>query len=67
MARLQYAYADALLAAGNEAKARQWFASAAELDVERVTDADERRDALDGLTIDYDDSADGAADEDAGV
>lgn len=58
VARLQYAYADALLAAGDEAKAREWFASAADLDADGSTDADERRDALDGLTIDFDDAED---------
>lgn len=55
-ARLQYAYADALLRDGQEVKARRWFASAADLDAEGSTDAADRRDALDGLTIDFDES-----------
>ncbi len=57
-ARLHYAYADALLVAGEDAEARSWFASAAELDTEQETDAVERRDALDGLLIEFDESED---------
>ncbi|MGO1973205.1 MAG: hypothetical protein ACTH2Q_09640 [Propionibacteriaceae bacterium] len=57
-ARAQYAYADLLLAAGNEAAARKWFESAAELDSERSTDAAERVDALSGLAIEFDESED---------
>jgi hypothetical protein len=60
VARLRYAYADALLAAEEEAEARRWFASAAEIDVDGVTDADERRDRLDGLLIDFDEAEDDA-------
>jgi tetratricopeptide (TPR) repeat protein len=56
VARLRYAYADALLVAGQEAEARRWFASAADIDVDGVTDADERRDRLDGLLIDFDEA-----------
>ncbi len=56
LARLHYAYADALLHDGQELEARQWFASAADLDAEQATDATERRDALDGLMIDFDES-----------
>jgi tetratricopeptide (TPR) repeat protein len=41
-ARLRYAYADNLLAAGREQDAIRWFLSAAEADVEGDTDAAER-------------------------
>lgn len=41
-ARLRYAYADNLLAAGREQEAIRWFVAAAEADVEGVTDAAER-------------------------
>lgn len=60
VARLEYVYADALLRDGQEAVARQWFASAAELDVDGETDAAVRRDELDGMIIAFDDSADDA-------
>lgn len=46
-ARLWYAYADALLAAGRTAEARTWFAATAGID-EGETDAEERVAALDG-------------------
>jgi tetratricopeptide (TPR) repeat protein len=48
-ARLWYAYADALLAAGREAEAREWFARAAEVDADDTTDAAERLLELDGV------------------
>jgi tetratricopeptide (TPR) repeat protein len=51
-ARLYYAYADALLAAGRREEARDWFGRAASADVDGETDADERFDALDGVDID---------------
>jgi tetratricopeptide (TPR) repeat protein len=41
-ARLRYAYADNLLAAGRRQDALRWFLAAAEADVEGVTDAAER-------------------------
>jgi tetratricopeptide (TPR) repeat protein len=41
-ARLRYAYADNLLAAGREQDAIRWFLAAADADVEGVTDAAER-------------------------
>lgn len=41
-ARLRYAYADNLLAAGREQDAIRWFLAAAEADIEGVTDAAER-------------------------
>jgi hypothetical protein len=59
VARLRYAYADALLAAGMESEARQWFAAAATLDHDHETDAQQRLDELDGFLIDYDED-DGA-------
>ena len=55
--RLFYAYADALLAAGREQEARDWFARAAEADTGGETDAAERLDELDGL--EFEDLADG--------
>jgi tetratricopeptide (TPR) repeat protein len=54
-ARLQYAYADVLLDAGQQAEARSWFASAAQLDAEQQTNAQQRVDELDGFRIDFDD------------
>jgi tetratricopeptide (TPR) repeat protein len=59
VARLRYAYADALLHAGREAEARQWFAAAAQLDHDQETDAQQRVDELNGLLIDYDDEEEG--------
>ena len=63
VARLRYAYAEALLAAGRDDDARHWFASAADVDADGLTDAAERRDILDGMTIDFDDSEPDGADE----
>jgi tetratricopeptide (TPR) repeat protein len=54
-ARLRYAYADALLAAGRRDEAREWFARTAAVDEEQVTDAAERLLELDGVTIEGDD------------
>lgn len=56
-ARLRYAYADLLLAGGDEAGAREWFSAAVRMDPEGQTDALDRLDELDGmlLTIDEDD------------
>jgi tetratricopeptide (TPR) repeat protein len=59
VARLRYAYADALLAAGRESEARRWFASAAKLDLDHETDAQQRTDELDGFLIDYDEGDEG--------
>lgn len=42
VARVQYAYADALLAAGQPAEAARWFGAAAENDEDEETDAAER-------------------------
>ncbi|WBB57505.1 Replicase polyprotein 1ab [Verrucosispora sp. WMMD573] len=54
-ARLRYAYADALLAVGRRAEAREWFSRAAEVDTEAETDAAERLLELDGVVIEGDD------------
>ncbi len=51
-ARLFYAYADALLAAGRADEAREAFARAAEADTEDETDAADRLDELDGIEFD---------------
>jgi tetratricopeptide (TPR) repeat protein len=50
-ARLFYAYADALLAAGREAEARDAFVRTAEADPDGETDAAERLDELDGIEL----------------
>lgn len=55
-ARLRYAYADHLLTQGESGKAREWFAAAAKLDRDGMTDADERVAELDGLVIEFDDT-----------
>ena len=51
-ARLWYAYADALLTAGREEEAREWFSRAADVDVEGETDAADRLLELDGVVLD---------------
>jgi tetratricopeptide (TPR) repeat protein len=51
-ARLFYAYADALLAAGRVDEARDAFARAAAADTEDETDAADRLDELDGIEFD---------------
>ncbi len=48
-ARLRYAYADALLAAGRKGEAREWFAKAVEADRDSSTDASDRLAELDGV------------------
>lgn len=48
-ARLFYAYAEALLALGDRAEAREWFSHAVDADEELETDAADRLDVLDGL------------------
>jgi tetratricopeptide (TPR) repeat protein len=50
-ARLFYAYADALLARGDRAGAREWFANAVDADTELETDAGERLSELDGVVL----------------
>ncbi|WP_084722234.1 hypothetical protein [Rhodococcus coprophilus] len=47
-ARLFYAYADALVAAGRAEEGVQWFLHAAEADIEGVTDAEDRVEELTG-------------------
>jgi hypothetical protein len=54
VARLRYAYADALLAAGRPEESREWFARAAEIDEDAQTDAAERLLDLDGVVIEDD-------------
>ena len=49
--RLRYGFAEALLAAGRQDEAVDWFARAAETDHDGVTDADERLAQLRGLEI----------------
>ncbi|MEU8629428.1 tetratricopeptide repeat protein [Streptomyces sp. NPDC048669] len=61
--RLRYAYADALLAAGREDEAREWFGKALEADKDGSTDASDRLAELDGVEfVDVlgDDDEDGA-------
>ncbi|MFG2994457.1 tetratricopeptide repeat protein [Streptomyces sp. NPDC048257] len=48
-ARLRYAYADALLAAGREDEAREWFAKTLEADKDGATDASDRLAEMDGV------------------
>ncbi|MGW1532665.1 hypothetical protein [Streptomyces aureus] len=48
-ARLRYAYADALLAAGREGEAREWFAKTVESDKDGSTDASDRLAEMDGI------------------
>ena len=58
-ARLFYAYADALLAAGREDEAVIWFGHAADADETGETDADERLDELAGvIVVEHDDEPD---------
>ncbi|MFD6892597.1 hypothetical protein [Streptomyces sp. NPDC059957] len=64
-ARLRYAYADALLAAGREDEAREWFAKTLEADKDGATDASDRLAELDGVEF-VDASADDS-DEDEDV
>ncbi|MBA8795281.1 tetratricopeptide (TPR) repeat protein [Friedmanniella endophytica] len=63
MGRVHYALADLLLAEGDPASARVEFARAADLDVEETTDAHERLDELDGVSIDFDETEDEDSDE----
>jgi tetratricopeptide (TPR) repeat protein len=60
--RLKYAYADALLAAGRRDDAIEWFAKAAAIDADGVTDAEERWTELLGVTVEFiDDDVDEVA------
>ncbi|GAA1585696.1 tetratricopeptide (TPR) repeat protein [Actinoplanes couchii] len=62
-ARLRYAFADSLLAAGRRDEAREWFSRAAAVDEDQVTDAAERLLELDGVTIEGDDHDEDEDDE----
>ncbi|MGW2720584.1 hypothetical protein [Streptomyces sp. NPDC001492] len=68
-ARLRYAYADALLAAGREGEAREWFAKAVEADKDGSTDASDRLAELDGVEfVDaFDESDEGDEEEGTGT
>lgn len=57
-------YADALLEAGRESDAREWFARAAIADEEGLTDAGERVDELDGVAVVEESDADDLSDDD---
>ncbi|MEU2339976.1 tetratricopeptide repeat protein [Streptomyces sp. NPDC006654] len=63
-ARLRYAYADALLAAGRVDEAREWFAKAVEADRDGSTDASDRLAELDG--VEFVDALDEDGEEDEG-
>ena len=52
LARLYYAYADALLNADRADEAREWFGRAAEADVDDETDAADRCAELDDISLD---------------
>jgi tetratricopeptide (TPR) repeat protein len=52
VARLRYAYADALIDAGRAEEARYWFGRAAAADIDGETDAAERAEDLDMLGFD---------------
>ncbi|HEX6888868.1 MAG TPA: tetratricopeptide repeat protein [Candidatus Nanopelagicales bacterium] len=67
LARLRYAYADALLDVGRTEEAVTWFARAVEVDPEGITDAAERLDELAGVTFEdvLDDQLDDLLDEEA--
>lgn len=60
--RLAYAYADTLLGLGRTLEAREWFEKAADADTEYETDAVERLEELDGISMT--DLLDGADEED---
>jgi tetratricopeptide (TPR) repeat protein len=64
-ARLFYAYGDALLAAGRREEARDAFARAVAADENEETDALERLEQLDGVTVNDLEEADGDDFEDA--
>ncbi len=59
LARLRYAYADALLEVERVREARDWFVRAAEVDPEGSTDALERVSELDGISFDEIEESDG--------
>jgi tetratricopeptide (TPR) repeat protein len=65
-ARLFYAYADALLDAGREDEARDFFGKAAAADKDGMTDAADRFEELDSVIFDYLADPDEDEDEDSG-
>lgn len=71
-ARLRYAYADALLSAGREDEAREWFGKTVEADKDAATDASDRLAELDGVEfvdalVDDEDDEDDEVDNDVEV
>lgn len=65
LARLRYAYADALIAVGREDEARDWFAASVEADEYEETDAAARLAELDGVSfLDLDEATDWDASDD---
>jgi tetratricopeptide (TPR) repeat protein len=62
-ASLYYAYADALLEAGRTEEARNWFARAEAVDEDEETDAAERLQQLDGISLDDLEESDYDADD----
>jgi tetratricopeptide (TPR) repeat protein len=66
LARLRYAYADALLADNRPTEALEWFRAASQVDPEAITDAAERVDELQGFVFTSDDSSSPAEDSDFG-
>lgn len=65
LARLRYAYADALVAVGREDEARDWFAASVEADEYEETDAAARLAELDGVSfLDLDEATDWDASDD---
>jgi hypothetical protein len=58
LARLRYAYADALLTTGRRDEARDWYVSAAEVDHAGETDAADRVLELDGIVLEPGDELD---------
>ncbi|MCW3157977.1 tetratricopeptide repeat protein [Micropruina sonneratiae] len=69
-ARLRYYFAELLAGSGDEAGAEQWFGAALRLDPDNETGAAEALAALQGVTIEFDeteDAAEPAAAEDGGT
>ena len=65
LARLRYAYADALIAVGRLGEAREWFTLATEADEYEETDAAARLAELEGVTfLDLDEATDWQASDD---
>jgi tetratricopeptide (TPR) repeat protein len=64
LARMHYAYGELLLEDGDQVAGREAFATAADLDVDGVTDAPERVDLLDGMDLVVGEDVDEDDDED---